>query len=154
MVGEVIGTGGKAIESNIIEKPLEFIKTLSEFVQLRGDRSITSGASQATTPVIFFTVPDRKMLFIFAVSLHQVASGVGNARGSFQISGKDVMLQQVTPTGAGLGNGVSNDTLSFSPPFIVRTGETLAVTKNNTNGNHISRANVTGYLLDSEVAGS
>jgi hypothetical protein len=86
-------------------------------------------------------------LFIFAVSLHQVTNGVGNARGSFDIGNSVVMLQQVQST------SVWNDTLSFNPPLIIKTDENLSVSKNNNNSNHISRCNVTGFLLDVAVAG-
>lgn len=145
--GDDIFTGGKALESDILQKRIGFFKTLSEFVQFRGNRSILSGSLQASNSVDLIAVDSNLVYFIFAVSLQQVTAAVGNARAEFLIvNSGTIITQQVVAT------GVSNGTMNFSPPLAIQGGEILRMTKNNTNTNHVARINVTGYTLDKEIS--
>jgi len=147
-IGNVLqGGGGKALKSDLIQKKLEFFKNLSEHVQLIGVRKIFSTSVQTAQISDFYTVPQRKLYFLFGIFMYD-RNTAGNQSANVSILGSGNLLALVNRD-----NTFNNINIVYPVPIVLKAGETLRLYKNNTHSGHECNATVVGYEVDAEVAG-
>lgn len=149
-IGNVLqGGGGKALKSDLIQKKLEFFKNLSEHVQLIGSRKILHASVQTSATDEFYTVPQRKLYFLFGIFMAD-RNTAGNQRANVSIKGygTNYLLALVNRD-----NTVNNINIVYPVPIILKAGEALYLHKSNTYSEHECNATVVGYEVDAEVAG-
>jgi len=145
--GEELHTGGKALESDILSKKIEFFKTLSEHVKIIGDRNMIAGSVQASSTNDVYTVPTNKLYFLFSISIDDRNIGAGNRRSNLAIKGESPLLGVTSISGA-----IANVNMVFDSPIILREGEVLTLSKNNTNTGHEVNVSILGYEVNKEIS--
>lgn len=145
--GDELHTGGKALESDILAKRIEFFKSLSEHVKIIGDRNVVAGGVQASSSVDIYTVPKNKLYFLFSVSIDDRNIGAGNRRSNLAIKGESPILAVTSISGA-----IANVNMVFNAPIILKEGEIITLSKNNTNTGHEVNVSILGYEVNKEVS--
>jgi len=149
MVGDIAkGLGGKALESDILQKKSDFFRNFGEFLQFIGNRQSQGGSVQAGNSDNFFTVPVNSTFYIFQM-IHSLTS---SQTGSFTTQ---VFINTTNQTISFLGMrniGHQNVTISYPIPLRINAGESLTINKNNTNTGVIGVCFVVGYIVPKEVS--
>jgi len=151
VLGEEVFTGGKALETDILQKRLDFLKSLADQVQLIGDRvhleeAINGLALPAST---FYTVPNNRIFFMY--SLHYSTINFTAT------TGVQALLRMDTATESSLffrsilkPNDVQNKVFTFAYPLLLKTGEILEFSFSS-GGSWTARIEIVGYEVNKEI---
>lgn len=147
VLGEELHTGGKALESDILAKKLNFFKNLAEHVQFIGNRVVVGGSVQGASTIDIYTCPVNTLYFIYTVNITDRNANVGITRSNVRILGETAFMSMQNNSST-----IANQTIIFNPPIMLRSGEVIRLDKNNTNTNHEVNVSIMGFETSSEVS--
>lgn len=153
VLGEELLTGGKALESDIVGKKLEFFKSLGNHIQDIGVRNVVSISLPSTgTQANFFTVSENKTVFLTHINIagHNNSVVIGEVTVVFPENiGSELrlFLMSLGPSG-----GFDTKSVTFADPLKFNSGEALDLQKNVGASTMVVHGQVIFYELDKEIS--
>lgn len=144
-INEEIGTSSKAFTPNF----LDFSQTEGSIIENQQEVVSAQLAGVAGNTQIY-QVPDKKRFYIVSAILTSINNGAGNAEFAYICINSDEISNSII-TNTLLPVGSSSNSINFSVPILIKSGETIDF-KRTTNGGATqvyANACIVGYLVDS-----
>lgn len=150
VLGDEIFSGGKALESNIVDKRLEFFKNLSDHIQIIGNRlHLSSAIAGLAAPTdTFYTVPQNRNFYIYTMTY-----GINNATAAsprvFLIIGNTTETNFIFNSFL-LPNEVANYIFPLPIPLLLKENEKLTFEFQSA-GSWTAVLDIVGYEINKEI---
>jgi len=141
-------TGGKALESDILQKRIEFFKTRSEHIKDIGTEiTFDKGVTNPTVTATVYTVPANRTAFIYFIShsLSSVASGFTSNRSIMYL---DTGQKKAFGILSVVDDGHANQDTLYNPMFRLDTGRQIVVHQTNSTVTGSTRAFIYGIAYE------
>jgi len=153
VLGDELHTGGKALESNVLSKRLEFFKSLGEHIQSIGRRIIAQAVIfDGGTGSTVYTVPDNVIFWLFYLHYSVTHEAVSGASYVCQFTPAAVNQNIIfTIQSSGSEVHVSNPII-FPIPIKLNPNEAIHMNKTSNVNDTLMRISILGYEVPKEIS--
>jgi hypothetical protein len=150
VLGNELHTGGKPLESNVIERKLEFFKTFGEHIQTLGERkTVTGNLDSSGTSTTVYTVPDDKNFYLFFLNItgsNVDANNVRKIEVYLDFSDKSFGHMLLIPTSD------KTHTMTYPIPIRVDSGQSFILLKSSSDLDLRASCQIWGFEVNREIS--